>query len=181
MCNFDDDYIVDSNIDDNFDSVTDYESEDCIDSVNKTIFEDFSLDEIDDGKYHASKLSEEEVERIDDLWKEKKVSDVEVYHANHLNDDEIELLSLDELETKNESADIFNDDKDIFLDCDINTDDTFSENKFDEFTQGLSKEELEHLRDGLIVRDGKVMDYYGFNSDEENSDSSEELVLKRKL
>ena len=59
------------------------------DVVSETFFDDFSLDELDDGNYHATHLSEEEVQQIDDLWKENKSADIEPYHAERMTEEEV--------------------------------------------------------------------------------------------
>lgn len=59
------------------------------DAVSETFFDDFSLDELDDGNYHATHLSEEEVQQIDDLWKENKSADIEPYHAVRMTEEEV--------------------------------------------------------------------------------------------
>lgn len=63
--------------------------------VSESFFDDFSLDELDDGNYHATHLSEEEVQQIDDLWKEERNADVEPYHADRMTEDEV--ARIDEL------------------------------------------------------------------------------------
>lgn len=57
--------------------------------VSETFFDDFCLDELDDGNYHATHLSEEEVQQIDDLWKENKSADIEPYYAERMTEEEV--------------------------------------------------------------------------------------------
>ena len=70
------------------------------DAVSEAFFDSFSLDELDDSHYRASSLSKEEVQQIDDLWKEdSKSTDVEPYQAERMPEDEvakIEEFSKDE-------------------------------------------------------------------------------------
>ena len=51
---------------------------------------------------------------------------------------------------------------------------------FDSLTDGLQKEALEHLRDGLVNGDEDVYDYFGLR-DVSASDSSDAYVLSKKL
>lgn len=67
--------------------LTDITSDD--DAVSEAFFDDFSLDELDDGNYHATHLSEEEIQQIDDLWKESKSADIEPYHAERMTEEEV--------------------------------------------------------------------------------------------
>lgn len=64
----------------------DVEFLDTSDSVEEisTDIENSDLDssnEVDDGLYHATRMSEDEVARIDDMWAQDAVADVEPYHA----------------------------------------------------------------------------------------------------
>lgn len=63
--------------------------------VGESFFDDFSLDEFDDGNYHATHLSEDEVQQIDGLWKEEPAPDVEPYRAERMTEDEV--ARIDEL------------------------------------------------------------------------------------
>lgn len=198
--------------------VTDITSEG--DAVSETFFDDFSLDELDDGNYHATHLSEEEVQQIDDLWKEDKSADIEPYHAERMTEEEvarieelsqdvaldvepyhavpndldtnsesdadrfaaeIEALSLDELEAEQERLDILHNDAemDIFGEYDASVKGSWTEEQFHDLIDGLPRETLEHLRTGLENQDQDVLDYFGLGSTDDDSDSPEELALKR--
>lgn len=62
--------------------------------IDEAFFDEFSLDELDDGRYHATHLSEEEVQQIDEMWQEKNsVADVEPYQAQRLSEDEIARIN----------------------------------------------------------------------------------------
>lgn len=191
------------------------------DAVSEAFFDSFSLDELDDSHYRASSLSKEEVQQIDDLWKEdSKSTDVEPYQAERMSEDgvakieefskdealdtepyhaisnnldvaaesdadhvsdEIKALSLDEIEARQEHLVKLesNADADIFKEYDANVNGSLTEEQYHDLVDGLPKEALEHLRDGLENRDKDVLDYFGLSSDDGNSDHPKELVLKR--
>ena len=191
------------------------------DAVSEAFFDSFSLDELDDSHYRASSLSKEEVQQIDDLWKEdSKSTDVEPYQAERMSEDEvakieefskdevldtepyhaisnnldaaaesdtdhfsdeIKALSLDEIEARQEHLVNLenNAEADIFKEYDGNVNGSLTEEQYHDLVDGLPKEALEHLRDGLENRDKDVLDYFGLSSDDGNSDHPKELVLKR--
>lgn len=175
--------------------------------------------DIDDGKYHATKMSAEELERIDDLWKESEdvTKDVEPYRASSnsdiFNSEEIEPYRArplsDAVETEDisgsksieedfasdvESAtveSIDNDvenleklgrmsDEDILSEYRSNGKEKFDSELFGALTDGLSKEELEHLKEGLASGDKDVYEYFGLSSNGDESDS-EGFARVRKL
>ena len=68
---------------------------------------------------------------------------------------------------------------DIFKEYDANVNGSLTEEQYHDLVDGLPKEALEHLRDGLENRDKDVLDYFGLSSDDGNSDHPKELVLKR--
>lgn len=178
--------------------------------------------DIDDGTYHATKMSPEEVERIDDLWKEPEDvdADIEPYRASSnseiVNSDIIEpyrakpLSDTTELEDLSDASDSksieesfaldiesasiegINDesenlerlrrmsDEDILAEYSSEGKDKYDPELFNTLTDGLSKEELEHLKEGLASGDKDVYEYFGLNSDGDENDS-EGFARVRKL
>lgn len=189
MCDFDGGYDAGSDVGGGFDS--DIGGDNAPDVSLDTEIE--KLDELDDGNYHATHLSEEEIQQIDDLWKEERTADVEPYHATPNDLDiisdtdadrfaaEIEALSLDELEVEQECLDNIhnNADMDVVGEYDTAIKGSLTEEQYHDLVDELPKETLEYLRSGLENREQDVLDYFGLGSADEDSDNTEELVLKR--
>lgn len=126
-------------------------------TVGKSFFDDFGLDELDDGNYHATRLSEDEVQRIDDLWEnDNKSVDVEPYYAERMTEEEVSQI--DELN------------KDITLDVEPyhatpNDLDTLSNEDADRFAaeiEALSLDELEVEQNRLDkLHNDAEMDIFG--------------------
>lgn len=163
-------------------------------------------DDVEDDVYHATRMSDDEVKRIDDMWKDKE-TDVEPYVATRLSDaDEIqgdaddvsdgdipspesledsfaadvEAMSFDDLNKEQARlAELSQmEDIDIFAEYDVQQASSYDPRLFDALTSGLSKGQLEHLRDGLASGDEKVYEYFGLNDDGDD-DPPDELSLTR--
>lgn len=169
--------------------------------------------DIDDGNYHATKMSPEEIKRIDDLWKEPEDVDadiepyrassnseivnsdiIEPYRAKPLSDtteledlsDASDSKSIEEsfaLDIESTSIESINDesenleklsrmnDKDILAEYRSEGMEKYDPELFNALTDGLSKKELEHLKEGLASGDKDVYEYFGLNSDGNENDS----------
>ena len=176
-----------------------------------------ATDELDDGLYHAARMSEEEVSRIDELWDEtnKKESDVEPYQATRLSDIEqeevkepykatrlsdssdmagelsdqrdvvgvdmpssleeqfaadVEAMSFDDLSAEQARLDSLSqmDDMDIFAEYDAAQKPEYDPELFDALTDGLPRETLEHLKEGLATGNPEVYNYFGLNGGEDD-------------
>ena len=184
-------------------------------------------DKADDGLYHATKMSEDEIARIDDIWAQDAVADVEPYYATKndvtveadvvepykavknadrldMESDltetaalgqaqtiesfeeqfaaEIDAMSLDDLVAERERLKRLSsmNDLDIFSEFDKRQSIACNPELFDALTKNLSSEQLSQLRDGLVSRDPSVMDYFGFNGEDDTSDSDENLTFSKK-
>ena len=167
--------------------------------------------DLDEASYHATKMSLEEVQRIDDLWKEPEDvdTDIEPYRAKALSDNndlqcdineesqltdigssesledrfasDIEAMSFDDLKAEQERLDRLSqmNDMDIFAEYDAEQKPKYDPALFDSLTDGLSREALEHLKEGLASGDQAVYDYFGLKSNDEND--TEGFTRVRKL
>lgn len=189
-----------------------------------------ATDELDDGLYHATRMSEEEVSRIDELLDEtdKKDPDVEPYRAvrnsdmeqveevkepyratkrsdssdlsgdlsaqsdvagvempSSLEDQfaaEIESMSFDDLSAEQARLDSLSqmEDMDIFAEYDASQKAQIDPELFSTLTDGLPRETLEHLKEGLATGDPEVYDYFGLNgSEDDGNDVPPTLSRKR--
>ena len=179
-----------------------------------------ATNELDDGFYHATRMPEEEVSRIDEMWDEtgKKESDIDPYQATRLSDmgqgeevkepykatrrsessdlsgdlsassdiakvempssleeqfaAEIESMSFDVLSAEQARLDSLSqmDDMDIFAEYDAAQKSEYDPELFDALTDGLPRETLEHLKEGLATGDPEVYDYFGLNGGEDEGD-----------
>lgn len=236
MCDFDSSFDVNDNNDTaEFDG--DIEILDTSDNDKNSISDEdetddfWKTDETDDGIYHATKLSEEEVKRIDEMWNEtgKKSADVEIYQAarnsdieqieevkepyratQHLESSdlsgelaepnssvagaempslleeqfaaEIESMSFDDLSAEQARIDSLSqmDDMDMFAEYDLAQKAKYDRELFDALTDGLSREALEYLKDGLANGNPEVYDYFGLNDgDDMGNDVPPTLSRKR--
>ena len=175
MCDFDDGYDSVSE-----DSGADIETLDIDSEVvdinsgsgagSEDLFDDLSLDELDDGCYHADRLSEDEVQQINDLWNEEnKSADVEPYQAERMN--EAEGVQSEELNS------------DKLLDAEpyhavLNDIDTVSEDDSDNVTaemETLSLDELEAVPENIDKFDNEAgMDIFKEHADDGKGSLTEE-------
>lgn len=187
------------------------------------------IDELDDDVYRATRMSQDEIERIDELWKSdnKEALDIEPYRAtkNVDNDEigftepyrafsssdiweggidssesfdvlgcesldsleekfasEIEKMSFDDLVYERERLDELSQmsDMDIFTAYDLEQKGKYDSELFDELTNGVSKEALEYLKEGLINGTEEVRDYFQLNDNDEGNDEDSLVLSKRK-
>ncbi len=189
-----------------------------------------ATDELDDGLYHATRMSEEEVSRIDEMWDEtskkgpivepyqatrhsdmEQVEEVkEPYKARRISDSsdvsgelsdqsdvvgvempssleeqfaaEIESMSFDDLSAEQARLDSLSqmDDMDIFAEYDAAPKSKYDPELFAALTDGLPRETLEHLKEGLATGDPEVYDYFGLNGGEgDGNDVPPTLSRKR--
>lgn len=189
--------------------------------VTESFFDDFSLDEVEDGYYHATGLAQEDVQRIDDLWCDNSNSDdIETYHAEYLSDEDVaridelnkeetwdvepykatygesdvisdinddavyaEIETFEELKPEPDKMDTLNneEDVDIFSKSDSDIREYELDERFNELIDKLPRESLEYLQCGLKNRDNDILNYFGLNvANDENDDTQEELILKRR-
>jgi len=95
---------------------------------------------------------------------------------------DIESMSFDDLSAEQARLDELSrmDDLDIFSTYDIQQKEKYDSELLDTLTDGLSKEALEHLRDGLANGDPEVYDYFGLNGDvEDGNNEGPTLTLRR--
>ena len=152
-------------------------------------------DMLDDDHYHAERMSDEEVKRIDDMWDDSKdCSDVEPYHAfrvDELSDvedvamtdeekfaAEIESMSLDELQEERHRLEELSkmSDLDIFAEYD----DQMRESglaELDAVMDDLSKDQLAELRDRLEAKDPETLEYFDISDDD--TDDNPTLTLRK--
>lgn len=202
--------------------------------IGSSILEDSEMadvqvdDELDDGVYHATKMAEEEVRRIDELWDEtaKGEIDREPYRASHLFDveqeeirepykaikplddsgideekmeesdvssidvpasleeqfaAEVDAMSFDDLSAEQARLDSLSQmaDMDIFAEYDEAQKVGYDSKLFAELTDGLPRETLEYLKEGLASGDPDVYDYFGL-SDDNGDDNNGEQIRSRK-
>lgn len=135
---------------------------------------DDAPEEVDDGFYHASRMSSEEVHRIDDLWSDEdssQTSDVEPYQATRMTDAEVDAID-----------DMWEDDFDEGID------DTSSDELIDTppgldidpeqtWLDGLDRGSLEQLREGLLSGNPDIYDYLGLSENDGSSDGTDEMKL----
>ena len=156
-----------------------------------------AVDTPHDDFYHAERMTDEEVARIDDLWDESKdVSDVEPYKAissGELSDvgdvaltdeekfaAEIESMSLDDLQAERDRLEELSkmSDIDIFADYDEQASGGGME-QFDAAIEGLSTDQLTELRDRIEERDPEMLEFLGVEDDGADGDLSLRLKKKR--
>ena len=94
---------------------------------------------------------------------------------------EIEALSLDELEVEQKRLDKLHNDAemDIFGEYDASVKRSMTEEQFHDLIDGLPRETLKQLQTGLENREQDVLEYFGIDSGEDDTNDPEELVLKR--
>lgn len=222
MCDFDSGFDVsDTNDTTEFDGdIEILDTSDIESSISEEVETDDipATDELDDGLYHATRMSEEEINRIDEMWDEtsKKESDVEPYQATRLSEmeqveevkepykstrlsdssdisgelsdqsdmagvempesleeqfaAEIEAISFDDLSAEQARLDSLSqmDDLDIFAEYDAAQKSEYDPELFASLTDGLPRETLEHLKEGLATGDPDVYDYFGLNGGEDD-------------
>lgn len=238
--------------DSDFDT-TDISEADCVDILGTDDVEFLDTSDIKDSSsdvaemqnddlldlehYHASRMSEEEVQAIDDLWNDEPKDDIEPYkatqlteeqlreteelwnektagdivepykatrldHADDISDDsvddsildigaqsleeqfaaEVDAMSLDDLSKEHERLAALSemDDLDIFAEFDNAQKGKYDSDLFDTLTDGLPKETLEQLRDGLAAGDPDVYEYFGLKGNaEDGNDGYPTLTRKR--
>lgn len=183
----------------------------------------------DDNYYHASRMSEEEVSRIEDMWNDtSENSDVEPYHATPLSDieqqseivepykatrisdssdipeeamdqidstdmetessleeqfakdlEEMSLKDMDQEQLRLEALGKLSDDE-LFSEYDKNSESNYDHALFESLTNGLSRESLEQLKEGLANGDPTVYEYFGLTGNDENSDNSAPTLSRRR-
>ena len=176
--------------------------------------------EMEDGLHHATKMSEEEVARIDGMWEQDVVEDIEPYRSinndvtletdiidpykatrtvdsGDLTSDLRETADLEQLQTYKSFEDQFASeiaamsfedlaaeqerlerlggmcDLDIFAEFDNEYKNKYDPELFNALTDGLSKETLAHLRDGLAKGNPDVYEYFGLSGDADDGNEGE--------
>lgn len=158
--------------------------------------------------YKATRLTEEQMKQTDEIWEEKSVGDIpEPYKAIRLDvaadistvaggdtvsdvglqsleeqfAAELDALSFDDLSKEHERLASLSemDDLDIFAEYDNVQKDKYDPELFNALTDGLPRESLEQLRNGLATGDPDTYEYFGLNGD--GTDESDEYpTLSRK-
>lgn len=186
--------ISDSSSDENVELL---DTSDLTDNMSET-------EDAEDDLYHATRMSDEEVQRIDDMWKEEKSmeDDIEPYKATRLSDADdltedsddvsgenvlqsesledafaadVEAMSFDDLYKEQERIDKLSkmDDMDIFVEYDNAQREKYDPELFSALTDGMPKEVLEQLKNGLATGDPDTYDYFGLSGDGDNESSEE--------
>lgn len=153
--------------------------------------------------YKATHLTEEQMKQTDEIWDEKNAGDIPAtYKATRLDsiDDvstavdgdsifdfgsqsleeqfaaEVDAMSLDDLSREHERIASLSemDDLDIFAEFDNTQKAKYDPELFAALTDGLSKESLKQLRNGLAAGDPDTYEYFGLNgeTDDENGEYS---------
>lgn len=144
-----------------------------------------------DDFYHAERMSEEEVQRIDDLWDDsREFREVEPYKAISQsgmadigNDvltieerfsNEIDAMSLDELQAERDRLEAIAqmNDMDIFAEYD-------QQQQANDLIGSMSKEQLLDLKDSVEAHDPQTLDFFGIDSDD--TADAPKLSLKKRL
>ena len=159
--------------------------------------------------YKATHLTEEQMKQTDELWDEKNAGDIPApYKATRLDpiDDvstavdgdsvfdfgsqsleerfaaEVDAMSLDDLSKEHERIASLSemDDLDIFAEFDNTQKEKYDPELFAALTDGLPRESLEQLRNGLATGDPDTYEYFGLNGDSgDESNGSPTLSRKR--
>lgn len=144
-----------------------------------------------DDFYHAERMSEEEVQRIDDLWDDsREFREVEPYKAISQSEiadigndvltieerfsNEIDAMSLDELQAERDRIEAIAqmNDMDIFAEYD-------QQQQANDLIGSMSKEQLLNLKDSVEAHDPQTLDFFGIDSDD--TADAPKLSLKKRL
>ena len=144
-----------------------------------------------DDFYHAERMSEEEVQRIDDLWDDsREFREVEPYKAISQSEmadigndvstieerfsNEIDAMSLDELQAEHDRIEAIAqmNDMDIFAEYD-------QQQQANNLIGNMSKEQLLDLKDSVEAHDPQTLDFFGIDSDD--TADAPKLSLKKRL
>lgn len=158
--------------------------------------------------YKATHLTEDQMKQTDEIWDEKSAGDIPApYKATRLDpiDDvstavdgdsafdfgsqsleeqfaaEVDAMSLDDLSKEHERLASLSemDDLDIFAEFDNTQKEKYDPELFAALTDGLPRESLEQLRNGLATGDSDTYEYFGLNGN--NEDGGEDVpILSRK-
>lgn len=159
--------------------------------------------------YQATHLTEEQMKQTDEIWEEKSARDIPApYKATRLDSTEdistavdsdsafdfgsrsleeqfaaeVDALSLDDLSKEHECLASLSemDDMDIFAEFDNAQKDKYDPELFNALTEGLPRESLEQLRNGLATGDPDTYEYFGLNGKvEDGGEDSPTLSRKR--
>lgn len=158
--------------------------------------------------YKATHLTEEQMKQTDEIWDEKNAGDIPApYKATRLDsiDDvstaidgdsvfdfgsqsleerfaaEVDAMSLDDLSKEHERIASLSemDDLDIFAEFDNAQKEKYDPELFAALTDGLPRESLEQLRNGLATGDPDTYEYFGLNG-EVDDESNDSPTLSRK-
>lgn len=158
--------------------------------------------------YKATHLTEEQMKQTDEIWDEKNAGDIPApYKATRLDsiDDvstavdgdsvfdigsqsleerfaaEVDAMSLDDLSKEHERIASLSemDDLDIFAEFDNSQREKYDPELFAALTEGLPKESLEQLRNGLATGNPDTYEYFGLNGDG-GDESNDSPTLSRK-
>ena len=140
---------------------------------------------------HAERMSEEEVQRIDDLWDDsREFREVEPYKAISQSEmadigndvstieerfsNEIDAMSLDELQAEHDRIEAIAqmNDMDIFAEYD-------QQQQANNLIGNMSKEQLLDLKDSVEAHDPQTLDFFGIDSDD--TADAPKLSLKKRL
>ena len=144
-----------------------------------------------DDFYHAERMSEEEVQSIDDLWDDsREFREVEPYKAISQSEmadigndvstieerfsNEIDAMSLDELQAEHDRIEAIAqmNDMDIFAEYD-------QQQQANNLIGNMSKEQLLDLKDSVEAHDPQTLDFFGIDSDD--TADAPKLSLKKRL
>ena len=159
--------------------------------------------------YKATHLTEEQMRQTDEIWDEKNAGDIPApYKATRLDsiDDvstavdgdsvfdfgsqsleerfaaEVDAMSLDDLSKEHERIASLSemDDLDIFAEFDNTQKEKYDPELFAALTDGLPKESLEQLRNGLATGDPDTYEYFGLNGKVDDGNEGDYTRTRKK-
>ena len=159
--------------------------------------------------YKSTHLTEEQMKQTDEIWDEKYAGDIPApYKDTRLDsiDDvsttvdgesvfdigslsleeqfaaEVDAMSLDDLSKEHERLASLSemDDLDIFAEFDNTQKGKYDPELFAALTEGLPKESLEQLRNGLATGDPDTYEYFGLNGKENEGNEGEYTRTRKK-
>lgn len=96
--------------------------------------------------------------------------------------EDIESMSFDDLRVEQERLDALSqmDDLDIFEKYDISQKEQYDSELLNELTEGLPRETLEHLKNGLATGDPNTYEYFGLNGEVDEGNEEQYIRTRKK-
>lgn len=128
-----------------------------------------------DSEFEGNDINDSDTSDLDDVSssdissiEEQFAADVEAMSFEDISEEQARLDSLSQM-----------DDMDIFAEYDAEQKEQYDPELFNSLTDGLSRESLEHLKEGLANRDPDVMDYFGLTDNDDGQDGPPDFTRKR--